>query len=672
MSGTNGRINYAQGRSAGDEQDRGGYTAASPYDVELGIGFGGVSDDRHGRLTNRSTRLTNTSDDREHPIKKVKRLRVWVWWAAGAALLAIPLTLFATKFSSSRIGGIRLLGLLIWLEVIWFSLWSLYLFTWVISTLWHYLCQKEHMDMSLYGRFFHGIRRSLMVFLLAIVAWASMQPLSCRFNHGKCTGKWIDRFQKMLLSLLIVATILLIKSVLVEIVITRSAVNLFVAKTSTLERALHALRILQEVIRDRSGEPPQLGSRSRGRNRPPLYQLPTNFLEWLLVKTLLPAEDDRTRDEIEELFWKGVESSSTLDSAKSGLLDIEELTTYGEAKFRNVQPLPLTAAEIFCIFAVKDRERKTINIEEWEMVNVGALKASKHIKNGIKGIRNAVSSVDRSLSGAVLVGSLILVYAKKTALFYPDKFSTFWTLAWTTFTGLSFALSGTATEIFLSCAFVFAKQPYGVGDHVTIDGKELIVDEIHLTHTTFRGITNGAADQISHAQLSTGWITNHYRSRDLKGLKLTTTTQFYISPAVGFERIQRIADTVRQGLCELIAKDPPCSYYFSDVQLKILPTASEGVHNVQLVMPYRYVVRRTPRLPAEPPSANVSQIIPLDPVDKGRTHCRGLVMDRLYELMQAETSAALKESRNPAPAPIPGTPSTAVQPGTPQSSVYAS
>ncbi|KAI9855707.1 MAG: hypothetical protein M1813_009669 [Trichoglossum hirsutum] len=645
MSRTNGGINCAQGRSAGNEQDRGDDAVAHPHDVELGLGFSGAGDERHGRLTNRSTRLTNTSDYHEHPVIKVKRVRVWVWWAVGAVLLAIPLTLFSTKFSSTRIGGIRLLGLLVWLEVIWFSLWSLYLLTWVTSTLWHRLCNREYLDISLYGRFLHGIRKSLMFFLLAIVSWASMQPLSCRFNHGKCNVKWIGRFQKILLSLLITATAILLKSVLVEILITRSAVNLFVAKISRLERTLNALKILQDVIRDRSGEPLQSRSRPRGQIRR-LYQPPANFLEWLLMKTLLPAEDDKTRNEIEELFWKGVESSSRLDS-KSGLLDIEELTIHGEAKFRNVQPVPLTESEIFRIFAVKDRERKTVNIEEWEMVNVGALKASKHMKNGVRGIRNAVSSVDRFLSLLVLLGSLIFTYS----LFYPDRFSTFWTLAWTTFTGISFALSGAATEFFSSCAFVFAKQPYGVGDHVTIDGKDLIVDEIHLTHTTFRGIADGVVDQISHTQLSTGWITNHYRSRDLDGLKLATTIQFYISPAIPFERIQCMAETVRGKLRAFIASHSPCSYYFGDVELRILPTAAEGVRDVQLVMSRRHV------------------IIHLDPVDKGIIRCRGLVIDRLYDLMQEEISAALRESHNSSPVQAPATPSTLAPPGTPQSSV---
>lgn len=38
-------------------------------------------------------------------------------------MLAIPLVLFATTYSSARADGIRLLGLFIWIEILWVSFW---------------------------------------------------------------------------------------------------------------------------------------------------------------------------------------------------------------------------------------------------------------------------------------------------------------------------------------------------------------------------------------------------------------------------------------------------------------------------------------------------------------------------------------------------------------------
>lgn len=40
-----------------------------------------------------------------------------------AAILAIPLVLFDTVYFDTKVGKIRLLGLFIWLEIVWVSLW---------------------------------------------------------------------------------------------------------------------------------------------------------------------------------------------------------------------------------------------------------------------------------------------------------------------------------------------------------------------------------------------------------------------------------------------------------------------------------------------------------------------------------------------------------------------
>ncbi|KAH0565734.1 hypothetical protein GP486_000876 [Trichoglossum hirsutum] len=650
MSTANSGVNYAQGHSVGHGQDQKAFAVTSPCDLELGLGLSASINSTPGQPTSKSALSTRMTKDHQHAIKKARRVRAWVWWILAAVLLAIPPILFATRFSSVNVRGIRLLVLLVWLEILWLSLWFLHLLTWIASELWNHLCKEDYLDMKFYRRFLYGIRRSLLLFLLTIVSWASIRPLCYRLDHGSCNGAWINKFRKTLLSLLIIAAALLVKSSLVEIIIARSAVNLFIEKLLGMERALNALKILKQVIKKRSGEPPRPGRRYHSQCWP-FLQSPARLLEWLLVRTLPPTEDDVIQDNmkasLEELFWKGVKSSSRPESAKSDLLDIEELFTYGEDKFRHAHPTPFSKTEVLRIFAVGDRECKSISIEEWEMVNVGAFKAKKHIKNGIAGIRSAVSSVDRVISVIVLIAALVLVYA----IFSPDHFNSFWTLAWTTFTGISFALSGTATEFLSSCAFVFAKQPYGVGDHVTIGERDLIVDEIHLTHTIFRGIADGVVEQISHSQLNTNWITNHYRSRDIEGLKMTAKISFFISPKIPFERIQSMIEAIKHKLEAFTSQDLPCSYYFGDVGLKVLPTATEGVHDVQLVMSRRHV------------------IIPLDPVDKGRTRCRRLVLDKLYDLMQAEISAALRESQNPGRGQLPGTPSTLAPPGTPPGSV---
>jgi len=50
-------------------------------------------------------------------------LRMLRHYVPVAALLAVPVALFATTYAERRADGIRLLGLFVWLEVLWASLW---------------------------------------------------------------------------------------------------------------------------------------------------------------------------------------------------------------------------------------------------------------------------------------------------------------------------------------------------------------------------------------------------------------------------------------------------------------------------------------------------------------------------------------------------------------------
>lgn len=57
-------------------------------------------------------------------------------------------------------------------------------------------------------------------------------------------------------------------------------------------------------------------------------------------------------------------------------------------------------------------------------------------------------------------------------------------------------LGATAAELFGACILVF-KHPYDIGDQVSINGTELVVDKISLFYTEFRRIGNNALVQIT-------------------------------------------------------------------------------------------------------------------------------------------------------------------------------
>jgi hypothetical protein len=70
------------------------------------------------------------------PTKAKVQSVLWVWWLAGALLIAIPSSIFATVFSTVNISGVEVKGLIIWLEVIWVAGWLIHLSLWFIGRGW--------------------------------------------------------------------------------------------------------------------------------------------------------------------------------------------------------------------------------------------------------------------------------------------------------------------------------------------------------------------------------------------------------------------------------------------------------------------------------------------------------------------------------------------------------
>jgi hypothetical protein len=84
---------------------------------------------------------TDEGESPERLSQIIPRVRLWVWWLAGALLIAIPSSMFATVFSTVNISGVEVKGLIIWLEVIWVAGWLIHLSLWFIGRGWARFCR---------------------------------------------------------------------------------------------------------------------------------------------------------------------------------------------------------------------------------------------------------------------------------------------------------------------------------------------------------------------------------------------------------------------------------------------------------------------------------------------------------------------------------------------------
>jgi hypothetical protein len=128
----------------------------------------------------------------------------------------------------------------------------------------------------------------------------------------------------------------------------------------------------------------------------------------------------------------------------------------------------------------------------------------------------------------------IIRLTKCKGIFFSNWFASHLTMAWSTFTGLAFAIGGTATEFFAACFFVFVKNPYDVGDDVVIDKKFLRVEGIYLMHSTFRNQDENIV-QIPHSELQKMWITNFSRSNSSHRRELLSTPKQWATEARRFK-----------------------------------------------------------------------------------------------------------------------------------------
>jgi hypothetical protein len=202
------------------------------------------------------------------------------------------------------------------------------------------------------------------------------------------------------------------------------------------------------------------------------------------------------------------------------------------------------------------------------------------IYQGLRDTRKLVRSFDYIIS-TLLVIAAAFVYA---AFFVNDLFektSSFWTL----FGGLAFAFAGPVGDLSTSCAFVFAKQPYDVGDRVRYQKMDLIVKNIALYHTTFERIDNGNVTHVPNSEAAKETIENLSRTAERKEARLIATDMKFSDA-----EIKAIQDSLSRfasqppGLDEDCNLVPSISRYFRPAIRRAGQTDNSDKDGIELVL----------------------------------------------------------------------------------------
>lgn len=132
-----------------------------------------------------------------------------------AVLLAIPLIVFATVAKDDRADGVRILGIFIWLQVIWWAFWLTKAIAAAMPLLFMFLVGFVSSGTRKYQLVIKAMELPIAFMLWTIVSYFTV-PVMTAFG-GK-DAHWVHNFQRFLLASMAVAALMIAQKLIVQLI----------------------------------------------------------------------------------------------------------------------------------------------------------------------------------------------------------------------------------------------------------------------------------------------------------------------------------------------------------------------------------------------------------------------------------------------------------------------
>ncbi|EMC99605.1 hypothetical protein BAUCODRAFT_40873, partial [Baudoinia panamericana UAMH 10762] len=468
-----------------------------------------------------------------------------------AALLAIPLILTDTIYADARAGGIRLLGIFIWIEVIWVALWLCKLIASIVPYVFQSTAGLISAGIRKYTTVLEALEIPISLFLWSIVSFATI-PIICVLDQDRCNASWLTTLTTVFKALIIVAAIFLAEKTLVQLVAINYHRKQYSTKIQESKKLIRLFDLLYDASRALFPEYCKEFAEEDAEMQGNTLADVRDTLAHAGIQTRVFNDMGRVRDKVTAAFGamasditgKQVFSATSAHSIVLEALETERaskalarrlwLSFAGEGKdvllkHDLIEVLGVNRSEeAEEIFHALDRDGNgDVSLAEMTLLVLSIGQERKDRAASMQDISQAIAVLDRLLS-LIVVASVAFIYAT----FFSKTFSAKTAQLWTTFTGLAFAIGGTVTE-FLACViFLFVKHPYDVGDRVDISDVELVVQHISLMYSVFRRVDSDKVVQIPHNVANSLWIENISRSKQMK-----ERVSICVSPATTIEDV---------------------------------------------------------------------------------------------------------------------------------------
>ncbi|KAG4431774.1 hypothetical protein IFR05_012750 [Cadophora sp. M221] len=488
-----------------------------------------------------------------------------------ATLLAIPLSIFATIHYESNIKGVRIMGLFVWLEIVWCSLWIAKLCSKTLPRAFRLCCGVISAGTRKHSLMIKALEVPLSIVFWVIACWASI-PVIAAFNpetNVTVTGSsvhWIRSVQKGFLASIPVACVFLVEKMAIEFITVNYHRTQFSARIQESKRRMHLFELLYEAstilfapycpkfadddyiintsILSTVGKEIQnatdLQTGTPIRIFDNLGRLGTGVTSVFgnIVSEVTGTQRADSKSPHAVVSWalerRPASEALACRVFKSLIKDGSE-ALYQKDIERVLGPENYHDAEE--IFHALDKDANgDVSLEEMTMMVIELGEGRRAMTKSLHDVDRAIKALDRILMCVVLVGAG-LIYGT----FFSDNFFKNMSLYTTSLMSFSFAFAGTVQEFTGSCIFLFVKHPYDVGDRVEINNVDLIVEHISLLYTVFRRVDSQRKVQIPNIVNNGNWIENISRSE-----AMSEHFSLSISAGTTFDEIEGLTDELKE------------------------------------------------------------------------------------------------------------------------------
>ncbi|KAH6721583.1 Mechanosensitive ion channel-domain-containing protein [Leptodontidium sp. 2 PMI_412] len=503
------------------------------------------------------------------------------------ALLAIPIICGATVAKTSSVGGVRILWLFIWIEVVWISLWVSHATVIILPFLFRGLLGMFKPGWRDYGLAVRALRTPLGLLGWTLCSLATFAPIMLRnpdSRENKATlVEWQRIVQKVLAAAVVSSLVYFAESALVVLLSISYHRKQFDARIQESKKSIHFLVLLYSASRVRHPEyiAPFAEEDCIIHNSPGAINAPRgNGQESDGHQTKHIIEDvwrtgNRVGDHISAAVGEIAREFANKRGAKpnpaySLILQVLEsrrrtkalagriwcsLTTGSDT----LRPEDLAKAlhspeEVEQCMEILDRDKNgDVGLEEMILAVDDVRKTRRSIAMSLHDVDQAIAILDGLLQVVVFVGVVLIFVA-----FLNRSFVTTLATTGTALLSLSFVFATTAQEVLGSCIFLFAKHPFDVGDRVDINNDQLTVTHISLLFTTFKRVSNHRTVQIPNNILNSLWVENVSRSEQMR-----EQVSIFVSFSTSFDDIQTLQGEMR----DFVQENPREFSQGADIQL---------------------------------------------------------------------------------------------------------